>query len=308
MKSNGLSSEQREGLTPIPQKAFRYSPEQTLKAVKYFKHVEVAPENTQQRLVEADSISLDSSIYLVEAALNYDFDFYPDTPFYTADVETSEYTIPITKANYKVNSDDLEDVYLELSTFISEVINDSTKIKIVDLEAYDVYNNQVTYKAIITKYKGPRMSYNCSPIINGAYADWKGVGNTINSPLAIDVLSYYMNHCDYQISGCPNIFYTNVGNQVYDGQIIAQPSVLYVTVPNYYTFDNTFLSATQIVNYRSSCVSLANSGLSQYTLNHIVASVVFSVEHNWISGFGSAFTQNFWKMTVTYGIPISYGC
>jgi hypothetical protein len=304
MNSNGLSSEQREGLTPIPQKMFNVSTKETLRAIKKFKNLEVTQQNSQQRLVEQDSVSLDSSIYLVEAALNYDFDFVnqnEEIAYETAPGQTSEYTIPITKVNMKVGSDDLEGVYIELSNYIESIINDSVKVKIIDLESYLMENNTVTYRATVITFWHPR-DFNCSPIASSGRM-WVLPGCNDTDPSASAILQNHVNLCIFSL--CPESlnFYSQVTNVFFFNNTGQNSSSLFygwATGP----CPILTLSAADLNNRAAAIVTLGNA--NKPTPLHKPTSIVI-IPWGMTQASQSVYWYH-WSATMYYGVPFSTNC
>src|SRR5690606_7229674 len=91
----------------VIQKMYDLTQEEILEIVKDFKGIDQAAQ-PYSRLMDDDSLELDSSIFVVEAALNFDYD-YNGEELYERSVEQFQVDLPVT--NGKVSNDDLESVY-----------------------------------------------------------------------------------------------------------------------------------------------------------------------------------------------------
>lgn len=80
-------------------------------------------QNKTSNLIAADSVRLDSAIYVLEAALNFDFDDAQDTISVLLDTDTTSYVISYDESNGKVKSEDLEDAYVNLKNQIIDLIS-----------------------------------------------------------------------------------------------------------------------------------------------------------------------------------------
>jgi hypothetical protein len=90
-------------------------------------------------------------LYVLEAALNYDFDYYIDDVNYERlnydSVEVDGISI-VNTTSMIISSDDVENAYSTISSYISGLIDSNTKIEIVDVVAY-VNSSDVTFRAYI---------------------------------------------------------------------------------------------------------------------------------------------------------------
>jgi hypothetical protein len=305
-------------LKPIPQKMYPVTGAEAIKIVKRFKHLDESnPNNAQARLIEADSVLLDSATFVMEATLNYDFDYNrtnADEVIEDLPIETTAFTIPKSRLNNKISSKDLEAVYQELTTFVNSQLDPTKKIAIIDIEAYQVGTNQVTFKAIPRIIRVLVQSYWCGTNIYSGYASL-----TSNStPLAYDNINYFLRNCDFPLTACQGNFYISAQTFPNSNQLNAFPNALYyafwpqsITNPVY--SDPTNLSASQINTRRANCVALAQSGLS--TLSSSYKVVVISITHalemyNTFTSTGmpipAGFKRVYWNLPTTYGIPV--GC
>jgi hypothetical protein len=142
----------------IPQKSYDVSSEVTNAAIKRFKasvksHQQTT-NNSQARLLATD-VSLDSSLWVLEAALNYDFDeFIDNTNYQRLRYDSVEYTYVaiLDDEDMIVESDDVEAAYNDISSYITNNVLNTTNVKVeaVDIEAYiDPGVGAVVFKAII---------------------------------------------------------------------------------------------------------------------------------------------------------------
>lgn len=307
-------------LRPIPQKMFPVTGAEALKIVKKFKHLdENNPNAAQARLIEADSVLIDSATFVVEATLNYDFDYSvtgDEVAFEDLPEVTTAFTIPKSRLNNKISTNDLEAVYEEITTFINTQIDSTKKVAIVDIEAYEVGSNQVTFKAI------PRIitlltvaPYQCFVNPTSGYAS---VTSNL-TPLASSAINFYLRNCVYPLTGCQGSFYTNAIGFSFDNinNNTAYSSALYY---NYFPSppvqpitwtDLAILSAAQVSTMRTNCVTLVQGNLALLSPQHTV--VVANLNDAFIfnpnvppSTIPNGLNKTYWSLTGTYGIPV--GC
>ncbi|MEI6022055.1 MAG: hypothetical protein WCR21_13090, partial [Bacteroidota bacterium] len=79
--NTGLSpSVQQKNLKHVPQKLFNLTSSECSKLIKQYKLNDNSP-NQAARIVDIDSLSLDSATWVLEAILNYDFDFQSEATY-----------------------------------------------------------------------------------------------------------------------------------------------------------------------------------------------------------------------------------
>lgn len=133
--STGLSpTVYQKNLKHVPQKLFDLTSLECTKFIKQYKS-SVKSQNQAARIVDVDSLSLDSATWVLEAILNYDFDFQSEST-YNKFFTLLSTTIAVNNDDVKVNSNDLEFVYEAISARIDSLINDSIKISFIDIEGY----------------------------------------------------------------------------------------------------------------------------------------------------------------------------
>lgn len=280
--------------------------EQAMKLIENFK-TGIKPQNnalSQERLVEADSIQLDSSIFIVEATLNYDFDYNDaDTSFNTLLADTSEFTIPITKQNLKVNSDDLEGAYLQLHQYIESLIGDRVRVSVIDLEAF-VSNNQVYYRAVIIRNYYWQTVKDCTPFQQSEYAD-----EVCHANSAVSKIEYKLLNCNYV--PCPSTWYSNVtsfGINNYSN-LSTLNNILYFNSPltnaNQNFCDYTMLSINQLNSYVTNIYNYLN-GVKPVGSNVVSLDLWSLVSPN--NPIGPTYAWSYWGINVTFGQPSYQGC
>jgi hypothetical protein len=297
---------------PVTQKTYNLSSSEVIKVIKKFKHLEEAnPNNNQARLIEADSVKIDSAIYVLEAALNYDFDYNSENAgdqLMDINQQNVEITIPIARINVTLSSNDLEDAYTEFSEEISAFITSTDKIKVINVSAYLVGNNQVTFVAAMSITEAEPFSPNCNANTNNLQAVIFG---QLNSP-ASDKLQYYLRYCDFPINyWCQNKFFTNVVTKNFTNVNNNYPSALYYRFfpPVLATADVTLLLPAQLITFRTGCINLIQnqitSAISPVTSLHIPTKVDITgyaiPSPGWQSG--NALNQSFWNLDVDYAVP-----
>ncbi len=128
------SSYQFNNLKHVPQKFLNLNSSDFELTIKRFKSAGKAHDQAA-RLVDIDSLSLDSATWVMEAVLNYDFDFQSNETYNKFYFNLST-TIAINDNSLKVNSNDLESVYEILTSRIDSLINDSIKVGFINVEGY----------------------------------------------------------------------------------------------------------------------------------------------------------------------------
>jgi hypothetical protein len=139
----------------VNQKVYDLPGNKILEAVKKFREGLSKNKNYAARLVEADSIKLDSAVWMIEAALNFEFDRPREGSFEDWRSDTLKITVDMNIVNNKLDADDIETIY---TTFQSSLQDSSASIyvmKLIDIEGYVDPENSVGYiVGNILKWKG----------------------------------------------------------------------------------------------------------------------------------------------------------
>jgi hypothetical protein len=298
--------EQLGGKSLYPQKILQISTDQAIKLIDNFK-AGIDSENnqlSQQKLISQDSVQLDTSIYVMEAALNYDFDYsVSDTAFNALAPDTSEFTIPISRSNLKVSSNDVEGAYLQLYQYIESTVSGRTKVKVIDLDAY-ISGNQVYYRAKVIKNYYWVILKDCTPFQQGEFAD-----EVCHIPSAVTKIEYKLLCCNYL--PCPSTWYSNVtslGISNYSNST-ALTNILYYNGPLYNGSQNycdyTVLSISQLNSYVSNIYNYIS------TIKPVGSSVasldLWSLTHP-NSQNNYYYANAYWGLNITFGQSSYQGC
>src|SRR5882762_1646256 len=124
----------------VHQKMYDISEERTMAAIQTLR----GAANT--RLISDDSVRVDSSIWVLEAALNYDQDGVDDNN-YDFETFTQTFDVPANESDLMVCSNELEQTYQILGDNIRSHTDPEHKIQVVDVEAYFTSANVITYSA-----------------------------------------------------------------------------------------------------------------------------------------------------------------
>lgn len=312
--NDNSASTQQSSMKLIPQKMFSLSSSQTTAIVKKFKSFDKAQtsSNIQARLVEADSVALDSAIFTLEATLNYDLDVFitndSDTSYHFSATDTTGFTIAKTISNQKISSNDLDSAYSQLKQYIKSKTGDSLKIYIVDLETY-LSQNQIYFRAIFVPYDYNYSRFNCqqSYALN-TFASSTGFywSNPSNLDISSIVLTKYLNFCDFPLTKCPGSFFINVVS-LYINSLSGNTygGTLYYYHVNASTVNQTLLSPLQLNTYRTNIKNYALSFCSQQSINHVVS--VIKIDDQWTPpGLQPPYPfTTYWNLTMQCGVLVS---
>lgn len=283
--------------------------EETTKLIENFKNQFTNAINFRSAQT---SLALDSSIWLLEAALNYDFDSPKTTEIGYKD--SLKYTTSI--ANSTINGNDFGAAYSALANLLAQKIDATTKIQVIDVTA-EIDENNVVYSCDITLFhttNGQRVATPCDPFTTEiaspslyptTFPSYSNIfltcsGNpTLDGPTAVEVK---LNSCSFP--SCSNgYYYTNVTTKTFDG--LNYPTRLYYkSIPNATSFcltTNKELNSTQLNQYKTGSNYLANfykptvpSGLSILNTYDLSLSVTGST-------CGTCPYYAYWILKVQYG-------
>lgn len=317
----------------IEQKVYNLSPEETQKVINRFRAGKLnSTNNIETRLVE-DDVSIDSSIFVLEAALNFDFDL-PNVSNSKEASFSSEFTQPISLNNGKVMADDLESVYGELTNVLIQNTTSQVKAKVVDLVAYSVAGNQVVYKIHVVTFNqsliGPcnTITVTGSPykaaFSSGSYVSQLATlpgfncpGNPINDATALmnaDILCSFQ-PADYCAVGT---YYTNVlsvntnGNSKYTWNGInyspnTAPNHLFSSDPLYPNqhcgMPYKVLTALQINNYLAAGKNELTANIPVTPMGMILASGGYKPLSSALNNGGNNnLYKVYWNLQAVYGV------
>lgn len=165
------SHEIQDKVESIDQKMYNVSPEQINASINLLNSINNS-NNAKNFMPESD-LAPDSSIWVLEAALNYHFDKAPDD--HDVLLDTCEFSTQITSVplpdgtmSYIVNASDFINIYHQFISAITQKATGPKKVKVIDITAtIDFANNSINYKADIVFYIGSSIP-NCVPFPTGS--------------------------------------------------------------------------------------------------------------------------------------------
>lgn len=284
--SNG-GENQTSSNNEVQQKLYNLSAEECDKVIRSFK--DYTKVNTMYGKIESSTIPADSSIWLIEAALNYDFD-KPGTEESVHD--SCGYEIDLTES-YMVNSNQLASAYNYIYNYINQSINSQKQVKVIDITGFS-NGNKLVFSAYI-KYNsssnGNKIMGPCDLYTSGSAA-W----NPCGSPNAITWAEVKLN-CTAYNPGCPGSWYwTSITNAFIDNQNGAYSSSLYYVASTMNTCPSLYY--TTINGYITGCRNLGTS-------NHPGGSyILIDYDITWgLIWLGGSSYKQWWDLNIRYGIP-----
>ncbi len=288
----------------VKQKMYDLSPELTTETVKKFKGVNTlqsSSQNTNQRVASVD-VRADSSIWILEAALNYDFDKIPNG----SETFNDSCSYEVDYINNNVTAADLTNAYNYFNQYIGQKTNGADKVKVIDITAY-FNNTKITYVANITLFPdlAQKITGLCDAYRATYSANWSNywvnqyggcsTGTTNDGPTNCESKA----NCYVAIT-CPGFYWSNVTTLNLIGAPYSSSSLFYSHSSNYCQT----ISGTTLNNYVSACISLGASNIPSSPANMHVAShnvidnVTLDQQNMWLLYF-------WWDLDVTYG---TYNC
>ena len=253
----------------VVQKMYDIDTEHTTEIIKKFKS-KFLTSNNFRNTENSNSLALDSSIWLLEAALNYDFDFpktieigYKDSLKYR-----------VSTISNSVISSDFGTTYIALANLLSQKINSTTKIQVIDITAKNE-GDSILYFCDITLFhttNGQKIATPCDPFTSeiaspslypttsGAYSNFflNCSGNpTLDGPSQVEIK---LNSCSFP--SCSNgYYYTNVVSRQFWGY--QYPQYLYnKTIYSYSDYclnANKQITATDLNRFKNGSNYLATT-------------------------------------------------
>lgn len=307
LQNQGLEANQPPN--KVEQKMYDLPTEQTTALIKTFKKELTSSANLRSAQT---SLALDSSVWLLEAALNYDFDSPKTTEIgYT---DSLKFTTPIT--NNTINGSNFGTAYSALANLLSQKINATTKIQVIDVTA-TIEEDAIVYACNVTLFhttNGQRIAIPCDPFTSetaspskfptvlpsysNAFLSCSG-NPTLDGPTQVEIK---LNSCSFP--SCSNsYYYTNVTSLSFNG--LTHPARLYYRsitgTSNFCLNSNKIITASQLNQYKNGSNYLATfykptspAGLS--ILNNYDLSLDIT---GGLCG-GCPYYPN-WKLTVQYG-------
>ncbi len=198
----------------VKQKMYDLSPELITVAVRNFKghntSLHSSNQNINQRVTSVD-VHADSSIWILEAALNFNFDKIPSGSETSCDSASYE----INYVNNNVTAADLTNTYNYFNQYISQKTSGTDKVKVIDITAY-FNNTKITYVANITLFPdlAQKTTGLCDPYRSTYTANWSNSWMTTYSCYSggndgPNSCAAKLN-CNIAIGSCPGFYWANV--------------------------------------------------------------------------------------------------
>lgn len=294
----------------VVQKMYDIDTEHTTEIIKKFKS-KFLTANSFRNTENSNSLALDSSIWLLEATLNYDFDSPKTTEIGYKDSLT--FTAPIVSSS--IISSDFGTTYIALANLLSQKVNSTTKIQVIDITAKSE-GDSILYFCDITLFhttNGQKIATPCDPFTSeiaspGLYPTTYGYSNfflncsgnpTLDGPTAVEIK---LNSCSFP--SCSNgYYYTNVVSKSFGGYS-DQLYLYYKVISSYSDYclnTNKQITAYDLNRFKNGCNTLAstNKPTSPAGLS-IINSYDLSLE---IDGTICCYWPHYaiWKLKVQYG-------
>lgn len=267
--------------------------------------------------VNKNVMHLDSSMWILEAALNSDFD---------ADKGTNEVYddslimfVPINNDN-TINQSDINKTYLNLKQLIDQKLSANKKIQLIDVTA-KIVQNTIKYKLEIVLFNSselqkPSFTFACDPFYTDTASPSKlspvfpNIYNHFlacpNSP-ALDgptIIKAKLNGCG--ITLCAFGYYTNIVTTTFSGY--SHPTALYIrnglTASDFCLPVNAVISTAKLNQYRTNIKNLADANIPVSPANMRITNYdIIYKEDFTLCGCGS--NQTFvplWDLKVKYAV------
>ncbi len=321
-KKNETSPLQNQGLeasaptNEVKQKMFTLSSDETIDFIKHLKNQFVTNSKQQKTVQNVGSFATDSSLWVIEALLNYDFDNANDPEPIGGDSLT--FDIIIENENVVANSE-ITNAYDYFSSQINAHLtsNPNERVKIIDVTATG-NTNILNVKANViytANNSGQKVSSSpCDPI--AVQGHWSGGASGYGyictsipgSQRGPNMCNRRLN-CSYPV--CPNGYsptYSNVttitigtNNGTYN------PFHYYYGLPGTAPCNTEYLTASHL----NSNVSLAQS----YAASNLPSSPtgMVTTNYNFYNSIGFPINGNYsimagyWQLRITYGLPACGG-
>jgi hypothetical protein len=241
-KKNETTPLQNQGLevnvpaNEVKQKMYDLPTEVITEAVRNFKGINTLHTSNQSNTqrISSSTVQADSSIWILEAALNYDFDKIPvgsETSHDSCGYETN-------CSNNVINSSDLTAAYNYFNHYINQKTSGTDKVKIIDITAY-LNNSKITYVANITYFPdlSQRTEGVCDPYSSGYTAYWSnyyahtvyGCATGNDGPTKTE----FRANCTVAISGCNGFYWANVSTLSFHTTPNSSSTLFYCHCTNY---------------------------------------------------------------------------
>lgn len=278
---------QSSSLHELQQKLYNITTEECNKVIKSFK--EFTKVTIMHGKIESSTIPADSSIWLIEAALNFDFD-QPGNG--ESILDSCGYEVALSDSN-NILSNQLANAYTYFYSYVNQSINSQKQVKVIDITGYS-NGNKLILSAYIKYHSNSTVNKIMGPC--DLYTSGSAAWNPCGSPNAINWAEVKLN-CTAYNPGCPGSWYwTSITSTFINNQNGTYSSSLYYVA----SIMNTcpWLYYTTINQYIMGCRNLGTSnhpGGSYILIDYDIAWGLI-----WLGG--SSYKQ-WWDLTIRYGIP-----
>jgi hypothetical protein len=308
----------------VEEKMYNLTPEQIRSLISSFTTGTDLHQSNARSFMPESNLLPDSSVWVLEAALNYHFDRDPKD--HEVSVDSVEFSAPLTLMNGAVwvSPSDLKNVYNQFKSSIAQLAAGPKKIKIIDITA-TIENGQINYKGSVVLYIGTAVP-NCSPFpvgtlgkfSSGLYSGYGCSGSS--APDGPAMVTKKLNNCYRFPLSCGNSYYwVNVSTHLFYKAACSGPT----TQPSHFLpYSATNLCGSGLLFFHSTTPSgYACSTFSESTLNaQITACNAVAVSNvpstpaglkvsnqtvsAWTESFTNSSTDWGWCNVVTYGYPV----
>jgi hypothetical protein len=326
------SSPDQQGVEQVKEKTYNVTHEQVKSSINILAGASGESHPSAKSFRPDTILPPDSSLWVLEAALNYHFDQNPGD--HTVSTETVSYSAPLTLINGAawVSPSNLINVYNQFKSSITQMSAGPQKVKIIDITAR-IANGQIHYTGSIVLFASMGgVQFTCAPYPPGYMATfstywYSGFGCTpypAPVPDGTAAVTSKLNNCYRFVPGCSNDYYwVSVNSTLFYRAACSGPT----------TMPSDFLPSA----YFSSAVNLCTSGMlynHSNTLSGTYACSIFAAStinsqililyavaagnapsipgirvanqklKAWINPFINSSADSGWGNIVTYGFPV----
>lgn len=302
----------------VQQKTYDLNYTQTNAVVTAFKNQFLVA--THKKTSSQTVLALDSSIWILEAALNSDF----DSDKGTNDVFHDSLSIISPINNNTISTENIGESYLSLKDMITQKKSTDKGVQLIDVNAIidtntiiyklDIifYNNSNGHKLISSPtlacdpfYTETAAPSNLSPVMPNIYNHFLACSGlpTLDAPT---IITSKLNNCG--ITFCPFGYFTNVTTKNFSAY--TYPSDLYIRnsmVPaDFCLTSNLIIGTSQLNTYRTNIKNLATSNIPVSPANMSIRNYEIAYQEDF-TPCGCGANQKFqpiWKLKVKYAVLV----
>jgi hypothetical protein len=323
------NSNAKQGVEEVKQKMYDLTPEQVKSSIRILAGGADGSHSAARSFRPDTILSPDSSLWVLEAALNYHFDKVPRD--HEVFVESVAFSAPLTYINGAawVSPSDLVNVYNQFKSSIAEKSEGPKKVKVIDITATLLANGQINYTGSVVLFAGTGgFLPTCAPFdptylakfSAGLYSGFGCSGPNSSAPDGPTAATTKLNNCYRFTPQCNNDYYwINVSTTLFYKAACTGPTTLPshflpYSATNLCTSGLLFYHSTTLTGGSACYIEPASTINSQvYACNAVAASNAPSLPGIKVSNqFVSAWYETFvnssadwgWANIVTYGYPV----